>query len=84
MEAEATKILAFPFIPSLILTVSVHLIQLLPISFPPVSLENLPHDCGVFDGEGLATFQTESPWRATAEATPLSGAEHPVCMSLVS
>ncbi|PKU43341.1 hypothetical protein llap_6363 [Limosa lapponica baueri] len=65
-----------------IFILSVHLVQLLPISFPPVSLENLPHDCGVFDGEGLATFQAESPRRETAEAPPLSGAEHPVYMSL--
>jgi len=61
MEAEAAKILVFSFIPSLSPTVSVHLVQLLPISFPHVCLENLSHDCGVFDGEGLATFQTESP-----------------------
>lgn len=84
MEAEAIKISVFPFIPSLILTVSVHLVQLFPISFSPVSLENLLHDCGVFDGEGLATFQTESPQRATAEVPPLSGADHSVCTSLVS
>lgn len=82
--SRTTKILVFPFIPSLILTVSVHLIQLLPIPSPSVSLENLPHGCGVFDGEGLATFQAESSWRATAEAPPLSGGEHPVCTSLLS